>query len=175
DLGVAAHADPQHGEAGEVGAGALLGGRAGEEHVVEDDPGARPGHGGDAGHPGRLERAERLADDDLAVSTEVDPATAGRQRVDEIVDSEPDPWPRERRHSRAIAHAVAKPCRQLGCAGCHRSSRLALALEAPRISVIITTPGSPANNRPMSRGTRIGCFAPSVCASSGNHSATGAG
>ena len=33
-------------------------------------------------------------------------------------------------------------------------ARLALAFEAPRTSVIITTPASPANSRPINRGTR---------------------
>ena len=70
---------------------------------------------------------------------------------------------------------AANPCRQLGCAGRHASSRLALALEAPRSSVIITTPISPANSRPTKRGTCIGFLAPSVRASAGSHSATGAG
>ena len=41
------------------------------------------------------------------------------------------------------------------------SSRLAFALDAPRISVIMTTPASPANSRPTKRGTRIGFLAPS--------------
>src|SRR5215211_1317707 len=77
--------------------------------------------------------------------------------------------------SLAIGHAAANPCRQLACAGRHRSSRLALAFEAPRSPVIITTPASPANSRPMNRGTRIGFLAPSSCASAGSHSATGAG
>jgi hypothetical protein len=63
--------------------------------------------------------------------------------------------------SLALGHAAAKPCRQLACAGRHNSSRLALALEAPRSSVIITTPVSPANRRPMNRGTRIGFLEPS--------------
>src|SRR4029453_9414778 len=72
-------------------------------------------------------------------------------------------------------HAAVNPCRQLRCAGRHASSRLAFAFEAPRSSVIIITPVSPANSRPTNRGTRIGFLAPSVCASAGNHSATGAG
>jgi hypothetical protein len=38
---------------------------------------------------------------------------------------------------------------------------LAFAFDAPRISVIITTPASPASSRAMDRGTRIGFFAPS--------------
>ena len=63
--------------------------------------------------------------------------------------------------SLAIGHAAANPCRQLGCAGRHASSRLAFAFDAPRISVIITTPASPANSRPTNRGTRIGFLAPS--------------
>ena len=67
------------------------------------------------------------------------------------------------------------PAASSGAPGATASSRLALAFEAPRISVIITTPASPANSRPMNRGTRIGFLAPSVCASAGNHSATGAG
>src|SRR5215831_1671240 len=75
----------------------------------------------------------------------------------------------------AIGHAAANPCRQLACLGCHPRSRLALALEAPRSSVIIMTPVSPANSRPTNRGTRIGFLPPSVCASAGSHSATGAG
>src|SRR6266849_3555290 len=74
----------------------------------------------------------------------------------------------------ALGH-IANPCRQLGCAGRHASWRLALAFEAPRISVISTAPASPATRRPTNRGTRIGFLAPSVCASAGNHSATGAG
>src|SRR5262245_1070752 len=75
----------------------------------------------------------------------------------------------------AIGHAAANPCRQLACLGCHPRSRFALALEAPRISVIIMTPASPANSRPTNRDTRIGFLPPSVCASAGSHSATGAG
>src|SRR6266851_6444921 len=88
-----------------------------------------------------------------------------------------------RGHARAVTSVVllasrkpsTNPCRQLGCAGRHASSRFALAFEAPRASVIITTPASPANSRPMNRGTRIGFLAPSACASAGSHSATGAG
>src|SRR4029077_2086956 len=91
-----------------------------------------------------------------------------------VGDRERDP-PQLVEHALAIGHAAAKPRRQLGCAGRQRSSRLALAFDAPRISVIINTPGSPANSRPMNRGTRIGFLAPSVCASAGTHSATGAG
>src|SRR5215471_15432871 len=56
---------------------------------------------------------------------------------------------------------VANPCRQLGCLGCHPSSRLALAFEAPRSSVISTAPASPATNR----GTRTGCLPPSTASS----------
>src|SRR5215470_16271095 len=48
----------------------------------------------------------------------------------------------------------ANPRRQLRCTGCHPSSRLALALEAPRISVISTAPASPA----ASRGAGTSCF-----------------
>jgi hypothetical protein len=73
------------------------------------------------------------------------------------------------------SHAAMNPFRQLGCAGRQASSRLAFAFEAPRSSVIIITPVSPANSRPMNRGTRIGCLAPSDCASAGSQSATGAG
>src|SRR5262245_26822322 len=61
---------------------------------------------------------------------------------------------------------------QLGCAGRHCSSRVALPLEAPRSSVIIRAPASPANSRPTKRGTRIGFFAPSCRASAGSQSAT---
>src|SRR5262249_14566099 len=75
----------------------------------------------------------------------------------------------------AIGHAAANPRRQLGCAGRHASSRLAFAFDAPRSSVIITAPASPANSRPTNRGTRTGFLAPSVCASAGSHSATGGG
>src|SRR5919109_3144095 len=77
--------------------------------------------------------------------------------------------------SLAGSHAAANPCRQLGCAGRHPSSRLALALEAPRSSVIIATATSPPNSRPTNRGTRTGCLAPSSFASAGSHSATGPG
>jgi hypothetical protein len=51
------------------------------------------------------------------------------------------------KQSLPIGHAAANPCRQLGCAGRHASSRLAFAFDAPRASVIITTPASPANIR----------------------------
>ena len=60
----------------------------------------------------------------------------------------------------AIGHAAANPCRQLGCAGVHASSRLAFAFEAPRTSVIIRAPASPAKMRPTKRGTCIGRLAP---------------
>src|SRR5207247_714403 len=42
----------------------------------------------------------------------------------------------------------AKPSRQLGCFGCQPSSRFALALDAPRTSVIMTAAASPASSRP---------------------------
>src|SRR5437660_1328078 len=70
----------------------------------------------------------------------------------------------------AIGHAAASPSRELRAAnpsrqllyaGRHPSSRFALVLEAPRSSVIITTPTSPANSRPTTRGTRMGFLAPS--------------
>ena len=95
------------------------------------------------------------------------------------VAAPPAPHPRPRRRGRASGrrsrtrpaaarqavardcHAAANPCRQLGCAGRHASSRLAFAFDAPRMSVIITTPASPANSLPMNRGTRIGFLAPS--------------
>jgi len=41
--------------------------------------------------------------------------------------------------------------------------RLAFAFEAPRISVIITAPASPANSRPTKRGTCIGFFGAPSC------------
>src|SRR5262249_45964916 len=63
--------------------------------------------------------------------------------------------------SLAIGHAAATPRRQLWCAGRQASSRLALAFDAPRTSVIIITPASPANRRPTNCGTRHGFFAPS--------------
>src|SRR5512133_160241 len=78
------------------------------------------------------------------------------------------------KQSLTIGHAAVNPCRQLGCAGRHPSSRLAFAFDAPRASVIITTPTSPANSRPTNRGTCIGFLAPSTCASAGSDSATGA-
>src|SRR5262249_51764336 len=40
----------------------------------------------------------------------------------------------------AFGHVAANPCRQLGCAGRQPSSRFAFAFDAPRTSVIITTP-----------------------------------
>ena len=69
----------------------------------------------------------------------------------------------------------ANPWRHDGCAGRQPSSRLALALEPPRTSVIIATICSPANNRPSQAGTRIGRLAPSKVARTGSHSLTGAG
>src|SRR5262245_61995861 len=77
--------------------------------------------------------------------------------------------------SLAIGHAAANPCRQLACAGLHPSSRLAFAFEAPRSSVMSSTPHSPANSRPINRGTRLGSLAPTARASAGSHSATRAG
>ena len=50
-----------------------------------------------------------------------------------------------------ISHGATNPSRQLEGAGRHPSSRLALAFDAPRTSVIITTPASPATSRPINR------------------------
>ena len=61
--------------------------------------------------------------------------------------------------SRSDRLCLREPRRQLGRAGRHARLALALALKAPRSSVIITTQASPANSRPMNRGTRIGFFA----------------
>ena len=69
----------------------------------------------------------------------------------------------------------ANPWRHDGCAGRQPSSRLALALEPPRTSVIIETRCSPANNRPSQAGTRIGGLAPTRVARAGSHSLTSAG
>src|SRR5207248_6723098 len=81
---------------------------------------------------------------------------------------------RKRQRPQLVGHDP-NPSRQLGWRGCQPSSRLALALDAPRMSVIITTPTSPANRRPTTFGTRHGLGAPSLSASAGNQSATGAG
>src|SRR4051812_45876117 len=91
-----------------------------------------------------------------------------------VGDPERD-WPKLVEQLVAVGHGTRKPCRQDGCAGSHPSSRFAFAFDAPRSSVIITTPTSPANNRPTHFGTRIGFFAPTSAASAGSHSATGAG
>jgi hypothetical protein len=50
-----------------------------------------------------------------------------------------------------------------------------LEFEAPRLSVIIMTAGSPATSRASQRGTFRGGLAPIAAASAGSHSRTGAG
>ena len=62
----------------------------------------------------------------------------------------------------AYLSPVAKPSRQLACRGVQASSRLALAFDAPRASVIITVAVSPAKRRPSQRGTRRGAAAPTA-------------
>src|SRR5207253_1753627 len=76
---------------------------------------------------------------------------------------------------RDYARPFLKPSRQLGKINCQSSARLALALEAPRISFITTTLPSPATNRPTKTGTRNGGFAPTASASTGSHCMTAAG
>ena len=70
------------------------------------------------------------------------PVGDGERRRAKLVDS-----------SSVIAQPspCAKPCRQLGYRSCQPSSRLALAFEAPRTSVIMSVPASPAASQ---RGTR---------------------
>ena len=93
---VAAHPDPQDVKACQALAEALLGGTAGQEHVVVDDARPCPGHRGDAGQPGDLGRAEVTADADLALLAERDPGIGVEhrrwQRVDEVVHAQPEPW-----------------------------------------------------------------------------------
>ena len=67
------------------------------------------------------------------------------------------------------------PSRQVDHRGDQPSARFAFAFDEPRSCVDIITPTSPTNMRPSHTGTRRGGFAPSVSASHGNHSATGAG
>ncbi len=126
--------------------------------LVDRQPG---GHGGDE----RARRCDLLA----AVERPMHPQQRFLHQVLGLGDAAEHPVgdperdrPQLVEQSLAIGHADANPCRQLGCPGRHSSSRLALAFDAPRISVIITTPGSPASSRAMTRGTRIGFFAPSV-------------
>src|SRR5215217_8804159 len=68
-----------------------------------------------------------------------------------------------------------KPSRHEGERSFHPSSRLALAFEKPRPSVIIVTATSPASSRVSHLGTRIGGFAPAHAARYGSHSLAGAG
>ena len=63
----------------------------------------------------------------------------------------------------------------LGCRGAQPSSRLALALEAPRTSVIMIATASPPSSRPSQQGTRRGGLAPIARASAGSQSAARAG
>jgi hypothetical protein len=76
-----------------------------------------------------------------------------------------------------LAYTVpsAKVPSKLGCLGAQPKSRLALAFEAPRISVIISVATSPPSSRPSQRGTRRGGAAPTSHASAGSQSATRAG
>jgi hypothetical protein len=77
-------------------ADALLRGSAAQEYIVDDDPRSGPRHRGDAGHPGSLHLAEAIADRDLALLPERDAGTSvrqrRRQRVNEVVDADADPW-----------------------------------------------------------------------------------
>ena len=74
-----------------------------------------------------------------------------------------------------LSSPTLEPVRQLGQADRQPSSRLALALEAPRDSVIMTTPCSPTNSRASQAGTRRGGLAPIAAARAGSHSAIAAG
>jgi hypothetical protein len=89
------HADPQDFEALQMRASAFLGGGAAQEHVIEDDPGAGPGHGRHAGHPRGLDLAEAATDGDLTIPLKGDARTRveqrRRQRIDEVIHAEPDP------------------------------------------------------------------------------------
>src|SRR2546421_10661409 len=126
--------------------------------AVEGQTGARPPHGKEVVNERRLR---------AGLSTQPAPDRRHNRGITRTADlqlrcrwTERD-RPQLVKQSLAIGHAAANPCRQLGCAGRHASSRLAFAFDAPRMSVIITTPASPANSRPMNRGTRIGFLAPS--------------
>src|SRR5436309_6264138 len=74
-------------------------------------------------------------------------------------------------------HAASslKPSRHVGYRSSQPSSRLALALENGRPSVMIATPISPASGRTSHLGIRSGRFAPTHAARYGSHSLTGAG
>jgi len=79
--------------------------------------------------------------------------------------------------SSVIAHPspCANPCRQLGYRGAHPSSRLALALDAPRDPLDIITIPPPATSLASQSGMRRGGLAPRAFASSGIHSFIAAG
>ena len=62
------------------------------------------------------------------------------------------------------ASSALKPWRHEGYRSSQPSSRLALALEKPRPSVIIVTACSPASSRASHLGIRIGGFAPAHAA-----------
>src|SRR5206468_8512444 len=120
----------------------------------------------------RVERAvkpqKRLLHDVLRLRHAAEHPVGDREgRRPELVEQVPVPP--------AHAASSAKPWRQLGWLGCQPSSRFAFAFEAPRTSVIMTVAASPASTRPSQRGTWRGGLAPRAVATSGSHTATGAG
>src|SRR5262249_61131336 len=68
-----------------------------------------------------------------------------------------------------------KPSRQLGYSSCHPSSRFALAFDAPRASVIISSTCLPPANFPSHAGTWRGGLPPTASARNGSHTDDGAG
>jgi hypothetical protein len=88
-------ADPQHLEGAECVLPPLLGRRAADEDLVDDDPGAGLRHRGDTRDPRRLQGAELRPYDDLAVRSELDPRRrrlhGHRHRLDQRVGPECQP------------------------------------------------------------------------------------
>ncbi len=90
---------------------------------------------------------ERALDDVLGLGDAIEHAVCDRERHRAQL-------PKHLVASATHASSRANPTRQLESRGCQPSSRLALSLEAPRTSVIITVAASPATRRPSHRGTR---------------------
>src|SRR4029077_12029190 len=92
-------ADPQHLEAAESGLPPLLGRRAADEDLVDDDPGTGLRHCGDTRDPRRLQGAELRPYDDLTVRSELDPRRrrlhGHRHRLDQRVGPERQPGIRQ--------------------------------------------------------------------------------
>ena len=98
DVAITSHTDPQDLQAGETDAQALLGNRAAEKYVIEDDPDAVAGHSRDSGHPACLGPPKLRTDLYGAAGTDPDDpgglVSAGWECLDEDVDAPPEPDPR---------------------------------------------------------------------------------